>query len=49
MNDYTSHVIYENGKAQVQLGSRSFTVARRDAAGGYLCCPIELVVGALGS
>jgi hypothetical protein len=49
MNEYSSHVKYENGKAQVQFGRRSFTVARRDAAGGYLCCPIELVVGALGS
>ena len=49
MNEYSSHVKYENGKAQVQFGSRSFAVARRDSAGGYLCCPIELVVGALGS
>ncbi len=49
MNEYSSHVKYKNGKAQVQFGSRSFTVARPDAAGGYLCCPTELVVGALGS
>ena len=49
MNDYSSHVKYEKGKAQVQFGNRSFAVARRDSAGAYLCCPIELVVGALGS
>ncbi len=49
MNEYSSHVKYKNGKAQVQFGSRSFTVARRDAEGAYLCCPTELVAGALGS
>ncbi len=49
MNKYYSCVTYENGAAQVKFGSQLFTVARRDAADGHLCCPIELVVGALGS
>jgi hypothetical protein len=49
MNEYSSHVKYENGKAEVQFGSRSFTVARRDAAGSYLCCPIELRTGQLNN
>ena len=49
MHNYSSHVTYENGNARVQFGNRSFTVNRRDTAGEYLCCPIELVVGALGS
>ena len=49
MNDYSSHVTYKNGKAHVHSGNRSFTVARRDAADGYLACPIEMVSAALGS
>ena len=49
MQNYSSHVKYENGKAQVQFGNRSFTVTRRDTESDYLYCPIELVVGALGS
>ena len=49
MQNYSSHVKYENGKAQVQFDNRAFTVSRRDKAGNDLCCPIELVVGALGS
>ncbi|MGD9227339.1 MAG: hypothetical protein PVF26_12630 [Desulfobacterales bacterium] len=44
-----SHVRFVNGRAEVQIDSRSFTVAGRNARNGSLCCPIELVVGALGS
>ena len=44
-----SHVRFVNGKAEVQVDSRLFTVASRNARNSSLCCPIELVVGALGS
>ena len=49
MQNYSSYVKYENGKAQVQFGNRTFTVTRRDTDDDYRFCPIELVVGALGS
>lgn len=49
MTEFFSHVRYVNGEAEVQFDSRSFTVAGREALKRKLCCPIELVVGALGS
>lgn len=49
MTESYSHVRFVNGRAEVQFDSRSFRVAGRDARNSSLCCPIELVVGALGS
>ena len=49
MTESSSHVRFVNGKAEVHFDSRSFTVAGREARNSTLCCPIELVVGALGS
>ena len=49
MTESSSHVRFVNGKAEVHFDSRSFTVSDREAPNRSLCCPIELVVGALGS
>ena len=49
MAESTSYVRLVNGGAEVHFDSRSFTVAGRNASNSSLCCPIELVVGALGS
>ena len=49
MTESYSHVRFVNGKAEVHFDGRSFTVAGRDAQNSTLCCPIELVIGALGS
>lgn len=49
MAESTTYVRFVNGKAKVHFDSRSFTVAGREAGNSSLCCPIELVVGALGS
>lgn len=49
MTAYSSHVKLVNNRAEVHFGNRSFTVAGRDAEDSSLCCPIELMVGALGS
>ena len=49
MTESSSHVRFVNGKAEVHFDNRSFTVAGREACNSTLCCPIELVVGALGS
>jgi hypothetical protein len=49
MTESSSYVRFVNGKAEVRFDSRSFTVAGREAPNRSLCCPIELVAGALGS
>jgi hypothetical protein len=49
MTESYSHVRFVNGHAEVQFDSRSFTVAGRDERHRSTCCPIELVIGALGS
>ena len=49
MAESSSHVRFVDGKAEVHFGSRSFTVAGLDAGNSSLCCPVELVAGALGS
>ena len=49
MAESSSHVRLVNGKAEVHFGSRSFTVAGLGAGTRSLCCPVELVAGALGS
>jgi len=49
MTESSSHVRFVNGKAEVHFDNRSFTVAGREAPNRSLCCPIELVAGALGS
>ena len=49
MDDYSMRVRYIDGKAEVQIDERSFTVSKREARNSYHVCPIELVGGALGS
>ncbi len=49
MAESSSHVYFVNGRAEVHFSNRSFTVAGLDAGNSSLCCPVELVVGALGS
>jgi hypothetical protein len=49
MTEYSSHVRFVNGTAEFRFDGRSFTVADRNAQDSSLCCPIELLVGALGS
>ncbi len=48
MTVYSSHVKLLNNKAEVRFGNRSFMVAGLDAEDSSLCCPTELMVGALG-
>ncbi len=38
-----------DGSAEIKIDGRTFTVSRRDAAHSTDMCPVELVVGALGS
>ena len=38
-----------DGSAEIEIGGRTFTVSKRDAAHSTDMCPVELVVGALGS
>lgn len=49
MLKYSSHTLLVEGRAEVQIGNRSFTIARRDEHNRFHTCPVELVVGALGS
>jgi hypothetical protein len=49
MTVYSSHVKLVNKRAEVHFGNRSLTVAGLDAEDCSLCCPTELMVGALGS
>ena len=49
MSDQISNVRLVEGRAQVQTGSKTFIVSRGDAQDDTLFCPVELVVGALGS
>ena len=49
MKKYSSHTRLVEGRAEVQIGNRSFTIARRDERNRSHTCPVELVVGALGS
>lgn len=49
MTVFHSRVTLVNGRAEVHFGNRTFTVAGKDAEESSLCCPIELMVGALGS
>ena len=36
-------------RADINIGEKYFTVARRDAKGNPEMCPVELIIGALGS
>ena len=49
MDEYSSHVRYAAGRAEIQIGDKSFTVERRDSQNNAYGCPIELIIGALGS
>lgn len=49
MTDYTTHVRLVNGQAEVQTGSTVYTISRKDIHDDPNSCPVELVVGALGS
>jgi hypothetical protein len=49
VTDYTTHVRLVNGQAEVQTGSNVYTVSRKDIHDDPNSCPVELVVGALGS
>ena len=49
MSDQISNVRLVEGQARVQTGSKTYIVSRRDAQDDALFCPVELVVGALGS
>lgn len=44
-----SRITLVNDRAKVQFGKRTFMVAGQDAEDSPLCCPVELMVGALGS
>ena len=49
MTDYTTHVRLVNGQAEVQTGRSVYTVSRKDIHDDPNSCPVELVIGALGS
>ena len=49
MNDDTIQVKLIEGQAEVSLRNRRFYVSRRDLPDEPYNCPVELVVGALGS
>lgn len=49
MKKYSSSVCLVEGRAEVQIGNRSFTISRRDEHNRSYTCPVELVVAALGS
>ncbi|MEA3437618.1 MAG: hypothetical protein U9R43_14205 [Thermodesulfobacteriota bacterium] len=49
MLKYSSNTRLVEGRAEVQIGNRSFTIARRDEHNRSHTCPVELVVAALGS
>ena len=42
-------VHYAAGRAEVRIGERALSVARRDDEGRAEVCPLELVSAALGS
>jgi hypothetical protein len=45
----SSHTRLVEKRAEVQIGNKSFTIARRDEHNRSHTCPVELVVAALGS
>ena len=47
--DYTTRVRLVNGQAEVQTGSTVYTVSRKDVHDHPNSCPVELLIGALGS
>ena len=49
MTDYTTHVRLINGQAEVKTASTVYTVSRKDIQDDPNSCPVELLVGALGS
>lgn len=49
MSDRNATVSLVAGLARVQIGRNTFTVAEREAEDKNYNCPLDLVVGALGS
>ena len=47
--DYQSNIRLSNGRAEIQIGDISFAVTRRDTDSRHYMCPVEMVIGALGS
>ena len=44
-----STIRLEDGQAKLAVGERIFAVSRRDAGGNTGMCPVDMIVGALGS
>ncbi|MBW1696198.1 MAG: hypothetical protein JRH18_03125 [Deltaproteobacteria bacterium] len=49
METHISNIRLVDGQAEIQIGNINFTVSRRDSDNRTQCCPIELVMGSLGS
>jgi hypothetical protein len=49
MTDLTTHIKLIDGQAEVKSATHRYRVARRDLPDSPFSCPVELVVGALGS
>ena len=49
MADPTTHIKLVDGQAEVKSANRLYRVSRRDRTGETFSCPVELLVGALGS
>ena len=44
-----STIRLKDGQAKLAVGERIFTLSRRDAGGNTGMCPVDMIVGALGS
>ena len=44
-----STIRLEDGQAKLTVGERIFAVSRKDAGGNAGMCPVDMIVGALGS
>ncbi len=49
MVDYTTHVRLVEGRAEIETKNRSLQASRRDEPNDPYNCPVELLIGALGS
>ncbi len=44
-----STIRLEDGQAKLAVGARTFSVSRRETGGDSNICPVDMIVGALGS
>lgn len=49
MADLTTHIKLIDGRAEVRSANHLYRVSRRDLPDEPFSCPVELLVGALGS